>query len=105
MGQDLPGLEKYMRKNGIKKIKLGYFGRVDPEIYGIDYTLAGQEVENGVYAISVNFLVGRPYYLLKENSKELLYIDFDYFKNYRTLKPSETIGHTMHIFEINGKER
>jgi hypothetical protein len=29
-GQDLPGLKKYMEKNGIDKIKLGYFGRVDP---------------------------------------------------------------------------
>jgi hypothetical protein len=64
-GQDLPGLKKYMEKNGIENIRLGYFGRVDPEIYGIDYTLPGSELEAGTYAISINFLVGRPYYLLK----------------------------------------
>ena len=100
-GQDLPGLKKYMEKNGVKKIQLGYFGRVDPEIYGIDYTLAKQEVDNGIYAISANFLVGRPYYLLDKNSKQLIYIDSNYFKNYRTLKPLETIGHTLHIFCVN----
>ena len=100
-GQDLPGLKKYMEKNGIKKIRLGYFGRVDPKIYGIDYTLANQEVENGIYAISANFLVGRPYYLLEEKSKKLIYIDADYFKSYRELKPSAIIGHTLYVFQVN----
>lgn len=101
LGQDLPGLKKYMGKKGIEKINLGYFGRVDPKIYGIDYTLAKQEVENGVYAISANFLVGRPYYLLDKSSKQLKYIDSSYFKNYRTLKPSEIVGYTLHIFDVN----
>jgi len=101
MGQDLPGLKKYMEQNGIKKINLGYFGRVDPKLYGIDYTLAEQEVGSGVCAISVNFLVGRPYYLLQEDPRGLLYIDSDYFKNYRTLEPSKIIGHTLHIFDVD----
>lgn len=103
-GQDLPGLKKYMERNGIKKIKLGYFGRVDPKIYGIDYELAKKEVEKGFYAISVNFLVGRPYYLLKKNLNGLLYVDLNYFKNYRLLKPLDVIGHTIHIFDLNGKD-
>ena len=100
-GQDLPGLKKYMEKNGIKKIKLGYFGRVDPKIYGIDYKLAKQDVENGLNAISVNFLVGRPYYLLDGSSKRLMYVDSNYFKNYRDLKPLEIIGHTLYVFRVN----
>lgn len=104
-GQDLPGLKSYMEKRGIEKVKLGYFGRVDPKIYGIDYALAKQEVEDGVYAISVNFLVGRPYYLLKEDSKELVYIDSDYYKDYRTLKPQDIVGHTIHIFQVDSKDR
>ena len=100
-GQDLPGLSKYMKDKGIKKIKLGYFGRVDPEIYGINYELAGEEPEEGVYAISINYLVGRPYYLLKEHPRELIYVDVDYFKKYRSMKPVDVVGHTILIFKVN----
>jgi len=103
-GQDLPGLKKYMEIKGIKKIKLGYFGRVDPRIYGIDYTLVKKEVGKGIYAISVNFLVGRPYYLLQEDLKALKYVDLNYFKNYQSLQPVDVIGHTIHIFYLNGKK-
>ncbi len=99
-GQDLPGLKKYMEKNGIEEIKLGYFGRVDPEIYGIKYTLPNRQLEHGIYAISVNFLVGRPYYMLKDNPKELVYVDLDYFKKYKSLKPIEVINNTIYIFKI-----
>src|SRR3989344_3258969 len=36
-GQDLYGLAKYMEKNNIQKIKLSYFGSVDPKDYNISY--------------------------------------------------------------------
>jgi hypothetical protein len=100
-GQDLPGLKKYMRDKGIKTIKLGYFGRVDPEIYGINYELAGEKPEKGVYAISINYLVGRPYYLLKEHPRKLIYADLNYFWRYRSLKPVDVVGHTILIFKVN----
>ena len=99
-GQDLPGLKEYMEKNEIEKINLGYFGRVDPKIYGIDYTLAKREPEKGIYAISINYLVGRPYYLLKDDVKELIYADLDYYYAFRRHKPVDVIGHTIYIFEI-----
>lgn len=99
-GQSLPDLKKYMDKNHIDKIKLGYFGRVDPTIYGIKYSLAEKEPSEGIYAISINFLVGRPYYILKEDSKKLLYADVNYFDKYRNLKPSIIIGNSIHIFDI-----
>ena len=103
-GQDLPVLKEYMERKGIKAIKLGYFGRVDPKIYGINYTLAQREIEKNIYAVSVNFLVGRPYYLLKDNSKELVSADLDYFKNYRSAKPVDVVGHTLYIFDFRDGE-
>lgn len=105
-GQDLPGLKAYMDENSIEKINLGYFGRVDPAIYGIDYELVERELEEGVCAISVNFLVGRPYYLLNADTKQLTYIGQDYYKRYRGLTPKERIGHSIYLFEIekNGKK-
>jgi len=99
-GQSLPALKKYMDKNNIDKIKLGYFGRVDPEIYGINYSLAEQKPTQGIYAISINFLVGRPYYLLRENTHELLYIDINYYDQYRYLEPSAVVGHSIYIFDL-----
>jgi len=99
-GQSLPALKKYMNNHHIDKIKLGYFGRVDPAIYGINYSLAEKEPSEGLYAISINFLVGRPYYLLKENKQELLYVDMNYFNSYRSLKPSAIIDKTIYIFDL-----
>ena len=91
-----------MKRKGIDKIKLGYFGRVDPKIYGIDYDIAEKEPDKAIYAISINFLVGRPFYLLDEKSKKLIYCDLDYYKNYRALKPVDVIGNSIHIFDLRG---
>jgi hypothetical protein len=101
-GQSLPSLKKYMDKNKINKIKLGYFGRVDPTIYGVDYTLAERNPSDGIYAISKNFLVGRPYYLLKENTHELLYADINYYDSYRYLEPSDMVDN-FYIFDRRRK--
>jgi hypothetical protein len=103
-GQSLPGLKKYMDKNHINEIKLGYFGRVDPKIYGINYSLAEKEPLEGIYAISINFLVGRPYYLLRENTQELLFIDINYFEKYRELKPYAIIDNSIYIFDMRKKQ-
>jgi len=99
-GQNLPGLKKYMDKNNIREIKLGYFGRVDPALYGIKYSLAEKEPREGIYAISINYLVGRPYYLLTEDAKNLLLVDMNYFENYRKLKPSAIVDHTIYIYDM-----
>ena len=100
-GQDLPALKRYMTDNRVATIKLGYFGRVDPRIYGIDYTLADSEIGEGLHAISVNFLVGRPYYLLSEGTLRL--IDFDYYASYRSLVPIAVLGNTIFIFSGDNK--
>ncbi|MFC1838820.1 glycosyltransferase family 39 protein [Thermodesulfobacteriota bacterium] len=98
-GQDLPKLKEYMENNGIEDLKLGYFGRVDPELYDIKYTLAEKNIEKRVYAISINFLKRKPYYLLDNRNKKLIYADRDYFKNYSKLKPVTVINNTIYIFD------
>jgi len=99
-GQDLVALNSYMRENDIEKIKLGYFGRVDPRIYGIDYQLAPKEPGKGVTAISTNFLMGRPYYLLESNGREVNLIGFDHYKKYRRIVPDKILGNTIHVYRI-----
>ena len=36
-GQDLKGLKRFMDARGIERIKLSYFGTVDPALYGLEY--------------------------------------------------------------------
>jgi len=102
-GQSLPALKKYMKNNNIDKIKLGYFGRVDPSLYGIKYSLAEKELSEGLHAISINYLAGKPYYLLTENTRELLLVDMNYYKKYRKLKPSAIVDNSIYIFDIKEK--
>jgi hypothetical protein len=101
-GQDLPALREYMTDQGIEKIHLGYFGRADPQIYGVNYDLAGPHLKKGVTAISINFLVGRSYYLLDPKTRQVKFIKADYYNNYRHLQPTRVIGNTLYIFENNG---
>jgi len=60
-GQDLGRLKAYLDANGTSQVSLGYFGHVDPKLYGIDYTLPPQEPTPGRHAVSANFLAGYPY--------------------------------------------
>jgi hypothetical protein len=60
-GQDLGRLRGFMQERGVTSICLGYFGHVDPQVYGIDYTLPETPPAPGLCAISANFLAGYPY--------------------------------------------
>lgn len=68
-GQGLMALKKYMQEHQLEKVGLAYFGAVNPADLGISFVTAPQSQpptvlwphpEPGVYAISVNFLMGRP---------------------------------------------
>ncbi|HTF35320.1 MAG TPA: glycosyltransferase family 39 protein [Myxococcota bacterium] len=63
-GQDLPALAKFMRENETGPIQLAYFGRVDPRLYGVEFSLLDPKPHSGWVAISANFLAGLPYPLL-----------------------------------------
>jgi len=62
-GQDLPALAKFMRENETGPIQLAYFGRVDPRLYGVEFSVLGPNPHVGWVAISANFLAGIPYLL------------------------------------------
>jgi len=51
-GQDLPALRDYMQQQKLERIQLLYYGRVDPAVYGIDYSVPFQSLEPGCLAIS-----------------------------------------------------
>jgi hypothetical protein len=61
-GQDLIRLREYMDANRIDKVALGYFGRVDPSVYGIPFTPLVRGESHGKAVVSASFLMGRPYF-------------------------------------------
>ena len=56
-GQGLKALAGYLHSNGIRRVKLAYFGTDDPRVYGIDYELLRPgEPTTGYVALSVSFV-------------------------------------------------
>lgn len=115
-GQDLAGLKAYMDREGIERIPLGYFGSADARYYGIDYDYlpsvglapkepgqlwwfeidpaevgAGTPLPPGRIAVSVG-LVQSPRWLHRLFAPT--------YGRLRDQEPLETIGHTIHIYEI-----
>jgi len=61
-GQDLYQLPSALAEVGVTgKIGLLYFGHVHPRVYGIDYELAPAVPTEGVFAVSLQYLMGGSY--------------------------------------------
>lgn len=119
-GQDLAGLKRYMTENGIDRIPLGFFGSADADYYGIDYDylpsvgltprkpgelwwyeidrdrVAPVPLPTGRIAVSVTLIQG-PVWL-----GELFRPTYGWLLD---LEPVDTIGHTIHIYEIPQRGR
>ena len=103
-GQDLKGLKTYVDEHNIERLKLSYFGTVDPRLYDLQYEwlpsafLPNPEAQpahiptTGIIAISVTNLVG-------------VYMDMyghgrDLFAWLKTHQPVARIGHSIFIYEV-----
>jgi hypothetical protein len=103
-GQDLKGLKGYVESRNIRKVKLAYFGIVDPHYYGLAYEpISDQDLEalkegkftRGVFAISATFLQGL--YLPNERDR------YQWFRNH---PPTAQIGYSIFVYEVDcRKER
>jgi hypothetical protein len=97
-GQGLLDLRKWMRENHIQSVQLGYFGRVDPGVYGIDYHLLTETSGEPDIAISSYFLAGLPHRLPSSRGPSGV-VQLDFAEQLRR-KPRVAIiaGGTIHIF-------
>ena len=59
-GQDLIRLREYLQHERIDAVSLAYFGRVNPNVYGIRFSPLERD-SRGIAVISATFLMGRPY--------------------------------------------
>lgn len=103
-GQDLKGLKTWMDERGVARVKLSYFGSVDPALYDLDYDWLPSYVlpnrgatvvelpTTGWIAISVTNRVG-VYMDMYGHGKGL----FEWLDAY---EPVARIGHTILVYRI-----
>ena len=103
-GQDLKGLKAYCEARGVERIKLSYFGSVDPALYDLNYewlpsyhlpTRGRTHIElptAGTIAISATNLVG--VYMAMYGHEHGLY---SWLRQY---EPVDHIGHSILVFEV-----
>jgi 4-amino-4-deoxy-L-arabinose transferase-like glycosyltransferase len=103
-GQDLAELKSFLKKYGLDRIRLSYYGMSDPAYYGINYQYLPSpkfqpwtqrhrneenlKLEKGLYAISATNIAG--IFLNDPNT-------YEYF---RKLKPIDSVGYSILIYEI-----
>ncbi len=95
-GQDLVRLKRYMERQGIDSIKLAYFGKVNPKIYGVKFSPLELD-SKGVVAISASFLMGRPFWWYKQGVMQL--IPANYYSRFRDRLPIARVG-AFFIFDL-----
>lgn len=111
-GQDLRELREYLRSREIKQLGLAYFGMYPPSALGITYELPPSAAQvsavgrppAGWYAVSVNFVLGRPHTIRRpdDSIERTGYQEYGYFRRYR---PVATIGGSIDIYHIEASAR
>ncbi len=103
-GQDLAGLKSFVKKYGIDRIRLSYYGMSDPAYYGINYQYLPSpkfqpwtqrhrneenfKLEKGIYAISATNVAG----IFLDNR--------DTYQYFRKLEPIDAVGNSILIYEV-----
>ncbi len=102
-GQDLGRLKAYLDAHGTNRICLGYFGHVDPHLYGIDYSFPPTGPQPVRCAISANYLAGYPYAITYAGER-LLGVGprtWTWFDRYR---PVARIGRSIYVYDVTAAD-
>jgi hypothetical protein len=88
------------KENGIKKIRLNYFGGADIKYYfgdqAIDWWDSRRPLESGWYAISTNYLMGSIYDKEKKDNESYRWI--------RDIKPVAQVGTSIFVYYITSDD-
>jgi hypothetical protein len=99
-GQDLPALARFMRENKTGPIQLAYFGRVDPRLYGVEFSLLDPKPRSGWVAISANFLAGLPYLLFDAATHGGRWTAPGEFKAFSKSRAVARAGASIYVYRI-----
>lgn len=98
-GQDLRELKHYVDEQQIDNIGLAYFGMYPPSRLGIHYHVPPREPTAGWYAVSANFLYGRPHTICDPDDTYRP-ADFQEFAWLRLFRPVARIGYSIDVFHV-----
>lgn len=106
-GQDLRELHEFLRDKQVNQVGLAYFGMVPPGRLGFHYDLplsfkqvrAAGAVPPGWYAVSVNFVQGRPHTIrdAADTVRSAGAYEFEYFQR---LVPVARIGWSINVYRV-----
>jgi len=102
-GQDLGRLEDYLAARGVERVCLGYFGHVDPRVYGLDFTLPPTVPTPGLCAVSANFLGGYPYAITYAGPR-ILGVRQGAWSWFDRLEPVARIGRSIYVFDVTADD-
>jgi hypothetical protein len=99
-GQDLGRLRGYLDANHLDRICLGYFGHVDPALYGIEYTMPPTEPTPGRCAVSANFLAGYPYAITYAGGR-ISGVRRGAWSWFDRLEPVARVGRSIYVYDVS----
>lgn len=99
-GQDLLRLRDYVEAQRLRTVGLAYFGTVTPASVGLKYRLPPSwRPQPGTYAVSVNFVMGRPSALTDEKG-EAHAAGLDEYGYFRAFTPVARIGYSIDVYHL-----
>jgi hypothetical protein len=101
-GQDLGRLKSYTLARSSDPLYLGYFGHVDPHLYGIEYAFPPVTPTPGRYAVSANFLAGYPYAITYAGER-IVGVPAGAWSWLERFRPVARAGRSIYIFEISAE--
>lgn|GEM_PF-6617753 len=102
-GQDLVGLKDWMDEKGIEEIYMGYFGTIDPQFYGIDWKVPPPRPEEGVWAVSRNYIyrdLPHSFQFVREGKLRIIHQPKPYFGWLAGREPTHRIGRSINIYDF-----
>jgi hypothetical protein len=102
-GQDLGRLAQWLHDRGQSRACIGYFGHVDPKVYGIDFDLPPATPAPGLCAISANFLGGYPYAITYAGDR-IRGVRAGAWSWYDRLEPVARIGSSIYVFDVKPED-
>ena len=98
-GQALIDLRRWMRDNQVDRVQLAYFGRIDPQIYGIAYTPATQSGGERFIAVSSYFRAGMAYRMPTPGGGRTGFVDLPIAPLLRRIQPVAVVGDVIWIYD------
>lgn len=102
-GQDLRELKRWLDEHEVQDVGLAYFGMVPPAAVGVDYHIPPRIPTPGWYAVSVNFVMGRPH-TVRLPDGTLRPADVNEFARYRLFEPVARIGYSIDVYHITPED-